>query len=266
MDIGDYQVRFGGIQRLYGDTAFHLFKELHIGVIGIGGVGSWAVEALARSGIGHITLIDHDDIALTNTNRQLHTLNDTIGRPKVEVMAERVTQINRECRLTVIDDLVTATTFERYLNGSYDYIIDAIDGAKFKAAMIHYCSRHRIPIITTGGAGGQTDPTRIQVADLSRTYNDPLAARVRSLLRSRYGFSRDPRHRFRVECVFSSEPLLYPGPNGTVSHARPGGHGATLDCRLGYGSVSFVTAPFGFVAAARAINQAVSRRMRSQQP
>lgn len=261
MTIDDYSVRFGGIRRLYGDRAAHAIHHMHLCVVGVGGVGTWAAEALARSGVGRITLIDHDDISLTNCNRQLHTLTGTIGRSKVEVMAERIREINPFSDCRPIDDLITETNLERHLNTDFDGVIDAIDAVRFKAAMIAYCSRQKIPIVTTGGAGGQIDPTRVTVADLSRTENDPLAAKVRSRLRQEYGFSRNPKRRFGVECVYSTEQPVYPRADGTVSQQKPGVHGATLDCNFGYGSVSTVTAVFGFFAAARAINRAVRRRL-----
>lgn len=252
--------RFGGIRRLYGDAGLEVLQGAHICVVGIGGVGAWAAEALARNAVGRITLIDHDDICLTNTNRQIHALTDTVGRSKVEVMAERIAQINPDCDCCAVDDFVTVTTMERLLSREYDYVIDAIDGIKFKAAMINYCKRNKIPIITTGGAGGLTDPTAIGIADLSKTYNDPLAAKVRSTLRHQYGFTSNPKRRFGVECVFSSQQQAYPRPDGTVGYEKPGVHGVTLDCNTGYGSSSMVTSVFGFIAAARAVNKLIAKR------
>lgn len=257
-----YQERFGGIARLYGEREVAWLEAAHICVIGIGGVGSWAVEALARSGIGEITLIDHDDISASNSNRQLHTLESTVGRSKVAVTAERVKAINPECRCYPIDDLLVEATIERYLDQRYDYVIDAIDSISHKAAMINYCRRNKIPIITTGGAGGLSDPTAIEISDLSKTYNDPLAAKVRSTLRSRYGYTNNPKRRFSVECVFSSEQQVYPKPDGSVCQRKPGVKGATLDCNYGYGSATFVTAGFGFAAVSRVIRKLIERRIR----
>ncbi len=263
MEESGYQQRFGGIQRLYGRGALRLLQDLHICVVGLGGVGSWAVEALARSGVGRLTLIDFDQISISNTNRQLHTLQGTIGRKKHQAMAERVAAINPECRCRTIDDFVTSQTLAEHLalEHRYDYVIDAIDSIKFKSEIIHFCKRNKIPVVTTGGAGGVTDPTTIRVADLSRTYNDPLAAKVRSRLRSEFGFSRNRKRRFGVECVFSSQQKLYPREDGSVGHEKPGIHGISLDCSMGYGSASFVTASFGLVAASRAINRTLYRRL-----
>lgn len=254
--------RFAAIRRLYGDAASRHIRQLHIGVVGVGGVGSWAVEALARSGVGRITLIDNDTIALSNVNRQLHTLDSTVGRAKVAVMAERIGEINPACQVHAIDDFLTMQTLGDYIDQErgYDYVIDAIDSIKFKAALINHCRRNKIPVIMTGGAGGLTDPTKIQIADLSKTHNDALAAKVRAQLRSDYGFPAAGK-RFGVECVFSSQQQLYPKADGTVSHEKPGIHGVSLDCRFGYGSVSFVTATFGFFAVAHAINKALHKRL-----
>lgn len=259
MSAGDYQQRFGGIGRVYGRAALERISELHICVIGIGGVGSWSAEALARSGVGQITLIDHDDLCITNINRQIHALDSVIGRSKVEVMAERIQQINPACQVNRIDDFITSSTLRKYLEGGYDYVIDAIDSIRFKADIIYYCKRNKIPIITTGGAGGQTDPTQIQIADLTRTFNDPLAAKVRNRLRSEYKWTQNPKRRFGVECVFSTEQPRYPRADGCVGLEKPGVPGLTLDCELGYGSVAMVTATFGFAAAARAINKIMEK-------
>jgi tRNA A37 threonylcarbamoyladenosine dehydratase len=259
--MSEYDHRFEGLQRLYGSEAYGLLPQLHMAVIGIGGVGSWAAEALARSGIGTLTLVDYDEIAPGNINRQIHALDDTLGRKKIEVMAERIRQINPDCRINAIDDFINMDNLEDLLSVGYDCVIDAIDSIKFKAAMINYCRRNKIPVIATGGAGGLSDPTMIQVADLSRTHHDPLAARVRGRLRDDYGFSRNPRRTFGVECVFSSQQPVYPKPDGTVSHDKPGIHGVSLDCRFGYGTSACVTASFGLVAASRAIHKTLKKRL-----
>ncbi|MEN8168808.1 MAG: tRNA cyclic N6-threonylcarbamoyladenosine(37) synthase TcdA [Pseudomonadota bacterium] len=263
MSESEYSQRFGGIQRLYGTQGAEAIRHSHICVIGIGGVGSWVVEALARSGVGAITFIDHDDIASSNTNRQLHTLVDTYERSKSEVMAERVRAINPECQVNAIDDLLSDTNIEKYIGGGFDFVIDAIDSIRQKAALIHYCKRNKIPIITTGGAGGMSDPTRIEIKDLNKTYNDPLAANVRQRLRSHHGFSKNPQRRFGVDCVFSAEQNLYPKADGTVCQRKPGVKGVTLDCNLGYGSATFVTATFGFVAVSRVLQKLIERQQRS---
>jgi len=254
--------RFAALQRLYGEQATTLISDLHVCVVGIGGVGSWALEALARTGVGTLTFIDNDEVSLGNVNRQLHALNETVGRSKVSVMAERVMQINPRCRCYPIDDFLTMKTLESYLDRGYDYVIDAIDSIQFKAAMIAFCQRRKIPVVATGGAGGRTDPAAIQVRDLSRTWNDALAAKVRQRLRGEYGFTRNPKRRFGVECVFSTQQPVYPKEDGSVGPEKPGIHGVSLDCRFGYGSAAFVTASFGMVAASRAVNRGLAQRMR----
>lgn len=257
-----FNERFGGIQRLYGDDATAVIRDMHICVVGIGGVGSWAAEALARSGVGSITLIDHDDICVTNMNRQIHTLTETIGQSKVETMRQRLLQINPQCKVNAIDDLVTDTTIDKYMHDDYDYVIDAIDSIRFKAHMIYYCKRNKIPVITTGGAGGLTDPTQIGVIDLSKTRNDPLAAKVRSTLRKHYGFSKNTKRSFGIECVYSTQQQVYPKADGSVSHDKPGVKGTTLDCSMGFGSSSLVTSVFGFMAASRALNKTLKKALK----
>ena len=225
-------------------------------------MGSWAVEALARSGVGRLTLIDFDVVKLSNTNRQLHTLSSTVERKKFAVMAERLADINPDCQVTAIDDFLTLRTLDDYMNPArgYDYVIDAIDSIKFKAGLIYHCKRNKIPIITTGGAGGLNDPSAIMVKDLSRTYNDPLAARVRNKLRKDYGYTTNPKRYFGVECVFSAQQPLYPKEDGTVCARKPGIHGVSLDCRFGYGSAMYVTSTFAMLAVSRVINKTVKKR------
>lgn len=263
-EIIDYTQRFGGIARLYGQVQAEQIAQLHIAVIGIGGVGSWAAEALARSGVGNISLMDHDDIALSNINRQIHTLDSTINQPKVVAMKERILQINPYCQCHCIDDLLTENNLEKYFprdrQKPFDYIIDAIDSVKHKSALIYYCKRNKMPMITTGGAGGLLDPTAIEITDLSKTYNDPLAAKVRSQLRYHYHFSRNPKRRFGIECVFSTEQPVYPQADGTMGQTKPEAKGVSLDCNFGYGSSSCVTSTFGFSAAARALQKALSKK------
>lgn len=259
--MSDYNNRFGGIARLYGQRGFEIIRDSHFCVIGIGGVGSWAAESLARSGVGQITLIDHDDIAESNINRQIHSLSSTITQSKVEAMAERILQINPDCKVNIIDDFITETNCQKYLQNNYDYVIDAIDSIKFKCAIIYYCKRNKIPVITTGGAGGLTDPTKIEVTDLAKTWNDPLAANVRSQLRYQYGYSRNVKRNFGIKCVYSTEQQRYPNDDGSVDYAKPGVKGVRLDCAMGFGSATQVTATFGFVAAAKAIEALLKKKL-----
>lgn len=253
---------FDGIARLYGKEAYALIQNMHVCVIGIGGVGSWVVEALARSAVGQITLIDYDTIAQSNINRQIHTLANTIDEKKCSAMQERVKSINPDCIVNIIDDFITMDNMADFLSHDYDYVVDAIDSIKFKAGLIYYCKRNKIPVITTGGAGGLTDPSVIEVVDLTKTYNDALAAKVRSTLRDQYNFTKNPKRRFGIDCVFSSQQQLYPKEDGTVSHEKPGIHGVSLDCRFGYGAASFVTGAFGFIAAAHIIKKFINKKMK----
>lgn len=259
-----FEQRFSGTQRLYGVAGVELFRQAHICVIGIGGVGSWAAEALARSAIGRITLIDLDDICISNTNRQIHTLQTTIGEPKTEAMAERIRLINPECQVEIVDDFITLENIPELIAQSFDYVIDCIDSVKEKAALIAHCKRRKIPVITVGGAGGQTDPTQINIVDLSKTHHDPLAAKTRSLLRRYYHFSKSGR-RFAVDCVYSTEQLVYPQPDGSVCQMKTVTDGNTrLDCSGGFGASTCVTATFGFVAVSRVLQKMIERAVRAQ--
>ena len=193
----DYARRFGGIARLYGAAALERFSRAHVCVIGVGGVGSWAVEALARSAIGHMTLIDLDNLAESNVNRQIHALSATLGQAKVTALHERILQINPFCRVTEIEDFITADNLEAMIGlGNFDYIIDAIDDVRAKVALIAYCRRHGIRLVTLGSAGGQIDPTKIEIRDLCRTEQEPLLAKVRKRLRSEHGFPRGTKNKF----------------------------------------------------------------------
>ncbi len=247
----DFERRFGGIARLYGAAALQRFRNAHVCVIGVGGVGSWIVEALARSAIGRITMIDLDNVAESNINRQIHALTDTIGKPKVTAMAERIAQINPFCKVTEVEDFISADNIGEMIGrGNFDYVIDAIDNARAKAALIAYCREHALPLITIGSAGGKIDPTKIEVRDLTKTEQEPLLKRVRKLLRNEYGFSRSPKTKFGIQAVFSTEPVRMPESDQACSIGEQGITG--LNC-AGFGSAMVVTASFGLTAAAQAI-------------
>lgn len=249
----DFARRFGGIARLYGQPALERFGVAHVCVIGVGGVGSWIVEALARSAIGALTLIDLDNVAESNINRQIQALSSTIGQAKIDALAERIALINPYCRLTLVEDFITPDNLAQMLGGrGYDYVVDAIDNARAKAALVAYCRDLGIPLITIGGAGGQTDPTRISVRDLAKTEQEPLLKRVRKLLRTNYGFPRGEKNKFNVDAVFSMEPLLVPEAACELDGAQPGVTG--INC-AGFGSSVMVTASFGMVAAAHLLRK-----------
>ncbi|KPW25696.1 UBA/THIF-type NAD/FAD binding fold protein [Pseudomonas syringae pv. solidagae] len=251
--------RFAGIARLYGIEGLARLRAAHVAVVGIGGVGSWAAEAMARSGVGEISLFDMDDVCVSNSNRQLHALSSTVGQSKVEVMAERIRAINPDCIVHAVADFVTRDTMAECITPDMDFVIDCIDSVNAKAALISWCKRRKIQMVTTGGAGGQIDPTLIQIADLNRTFNDPLASKVRSTLRRDYGFSRTPNRHYSVPCVFSTEQLRYPKPDGSICLEKKFvGEGVKLDCAGGFGAVMMVTATFGMVAATRAVDKLVA--------
>ncbi|MDP5144475.1 tRNA cyclic N6-threonylcarbamoyladenosine(37) synthase TcdA [Rheinheimera baltica] len=260
--MSDYLLRFAGIGRLYGVTALETFRQAHVCVVGIGGVGSWAAEALARSGIGEITLIDLDDVCISNINRQLHALSDTVGQDKVAVMAQRIKAINPDCIVHQIEDFIATDNLHQLISPKLDYVIDAIDSIKAKVALLAYCKRNKINVISTGGAGGQTDPTQIQIADLTQTINDPLLSKVRNTLRRDYNYSRNPKRRFGIDCVYSTEQLVYPQPDGTVCQQKAAQQNTNgdvssmrLDCSGGFGAVTVVTASFGFAAVSKVLKK-----------
>jgi tRNA A37 threonylcarbamoyladenosine dehydratase len=247
----DHERRFSGISRLYGSNGLRNFSSSHVIVVGIGGVGSWAVEALARSGVGQLTLYDLDHVAESNVNRQLPALEEEFGRPKVSVMAERIDGINPQCRVVAVEDFIHQENLSQLVEAGADFILDCVDSYRIKAAMIATCRRNRLPIITLGGAGGQTDPTRVRIADLSRTEQDPLLSKTRKLLRREYGFPSNPKRRFEVPAVYSNEQQRNPTLASTNRLAAGDG---SLNC-AGYGSVMTVTASFGLAAVAYVLDK-----------
>jgi len=255
-----YLQRFGGVARLYGRRALEQLAAAHFCVIGIGGVGSWVAEALVRTGLGEITLVDMDEICITNSNRQIHALQSSIGQSKIEVMAARLLQINPELIVHKVDDFADIDNLETIISPDHNMVIDAIDSAKVKSALIAYCRRRKMQIITIGSAGGKVDPRRIVSGDLSKTIKDPLLSRVRKQLRQQYGFPRGPKKVFSVEAVYSPEQMLYPDGQGGVCSNKPDGEAAVnLDCSGGFGSVTMVTAGFAMTASTRAIARYLER-------
>jgi len=251
----NHERRFGGIARLYGAEGARRIAAAHVCVIGIGGVGSWAVEALARSGVGRINLIDLDHVAESNINRQIQADEETLGKAKVQAMKERIARINPDCAVIGIEEFIDADNVATLLPAC-DAVIDAIDNVRAKAALAAHCKRNKITLIMTGGAGGRVDPTRVCIDDLSRTTQDALASKVRSRLRSEYGFTRDPKKKFGIECVYSPEQIRRPADlacdvdENSDEPSGASGDVSGLNCS-GYGSSVAVTAAFGFAAAAR---------------
>jgi len=255
----DHQQRFGGVERLYGAGVLERLSAASVCVVGLGGVGSWAVEALARSGVGAITLVDLDDVCVTNINRQLPALDDTIGRPKAEVLGARVRSINPACRVTARLEFFTEGTAVPLLEGErFDYVIDAIDALKNKALLIARCRAAGLRVVTCGGAGGRRDATGVRVDDLAFTHRDPLLRYVRKKLRARHGFPRDVEQPFGVPAVFTQEMPLYPQADGTVCETAQVGEDTGINCASGLGAASFVTGAFGFAAAGVVVNALAS--------
>lgn len=260
--MSDFDLRFGGVRRVYGAGAVARLRGAHLMVVGLGGVGSWSVEALARSGIGALTLVDLDDVCLSNVNRQLPALDGTIGRPKAEVLAERVRAIHPGCRVTPVLEFLTADSVERLLSSPPDGpplagVLDAIDRVVNKCVLIHGCRERGIPVVSCGAAGGRRDASRIRVEDLARVTHDRLLGGVRKRLRQEHGFPRGDR-RMGVECVFSPEEPVFPREDGTVCDTPAAGGDSgirRLNCNSGMGSSVFVTGTFGLVAAGRLVDR-----------
>ncbi|HTO03880.1 MAG TPA: tRNA threonylcarbamoyladenosine dehydratase [Opitutus sp.] len=253
-----YLERFGGVGRLFGKAGLERLRAAHVCVIGVGGVGSWTVEGLARSGVGALTLIDLDDVCVTNVNRQLPALDGTIGRPKVDVLTERVRAINPECQVTAMTEFFSEGTAERLLTPKFNYVVDAIDNMTNKARLIAGCRDRGLPCLTVGGAGGRRDATQIRVGDLGEAENDLLLRQVRKKLRRDFGFSpgaQRGRMNFSVRCVWSGERPVFPWADGTCAATPEPGSELKLDCETGFGTAVFVTGAFGLVAAGEVVRK-----------
>jgi tRNA A37 threonylcarbamoyladenosine dehydratase len=248
----DYERRFAGTSRLYGRDNFALYQQAHVMVAGAGGVGSWAIEALARTGIGRLTLIDMDVLVASNVNRQLPALSETFGRGKIDVLAERARSINPHIVLTLIDDFLTRENIAELMTDTPDLVLDCTDDVDAKISLIVYCRRRRIPIIIAGAAGGKTDPTELRVDDLTRTHRDPLLAKIRRQLRRDCGFPKNPDEKFGIPCVYSNQPVAT--PEGEICES------GNLSC-TGYGSSTVVTATMGMLAVGEGLRHML-RRMR----
>lgn len=233
--------RFGGIERLYTAAGFERLQNAHVAIIGVGGVGCWAAEMLARSGVGEITLVDADDICVTNINRQIHALNSSVGRPKVTVMAERIKDINPDCEVHAIEKFYMDSTAEELLSNNYSYIIDAIDSVKHKVALLAACKQRQIPVITTGGAGGKSNPGQLKQTDLAETQGDRLLKKVRHELRRHCDFKG--LKKFGIQAVFSDEEMRLPFSKTEDKKSH------RLDCDTGYGTSPAVISSFGIMAA-----------------
>lgn len=252
----DFERRFGGMRRLYGVDGAQTVFDAHVVVVGIGGVGSWAAEGLARSGVGRLSLIDMDHVAESNVNRQIHAVTPTLGQSKVEAMRARIALINQDCQVDVVDDFVTPENWSelggRLLAASTNAaVIDACDQVRAKTAMAAWALAHRVPFVAVGAAGGKRRPQAIEVGDLADVTHDPLLAQLRYRLRKQHNASRT--RRMGVCCVFSRETVA--PPDASCELQSPDG---SLNCH-GYGSVVSVTASFGLCAAGWAINTLAER-------
>lgn len=254
-----YDRRFQGTQTLYGVDGFTNFAHAHVYVIGVGGVGTWVAEGLARTGIGTITLIDMDVLVASNVNRQLPAMDSQFGISKIEAMAQRMRQINPRLTLNLIDDFLTPENVAQLLpsrasnkqakqDGQHIYIIDCVDDIAAKLAIALHCRFNKLKLICSGGAGGKTDPTQIQVSDLKDTFQDPLLARLRQKLRHEKGINRDMKEKFAIKCVYSRQPPIV---NKHCSNSTNNSNG--LHCG-GYGSAVVVTSVIGMVMVSEVLS------------
>ncbi len=257
--------RFDRMGRLVGDAKMEALFKSHVMIIGLGGVGSWAAESLARSGVGRLTLVDFDEICVTNTNRQLHAMQGLVGQKKALVMAERLQKINPMAKVTPLASFYNAESSESILSHEPDIVLDAIDNLTAKCHLISELQKKKISAITSGGASGRLDPQYVQVRDLADTYNDPLLVQVRRVLRSQYGFAE--KGPFGIACVFSDEEpqmpmdLNYDKGEG-FKCVCPQGQNDLHSCerrRVIYGTASFVTGSFGFSMASWAVREILKK-------
>jgi tRNA A37 threonylcarbamoyladenosine dehydratase len=234
-----------------------------VAVIGIGGVGSWLVEALARSGVGHLTLIDADDICVSNSNRQMPALSGQFGRQKVAVMRERCLAINPDMQVEAVAQFLTPGNMAHMLGQGFDLVIDACDSFRVKVELIAWCRRRKQKLIVVGAAGGRTDPTQIRIRDLAKTEQDALLALIRRKLRTEFNFPKNKDRYFSIPAVYSLENVQYPQADGTVCGIRPATDpegGFKLDCGDGLGAATHVTGAFAFAAAAKAMEILLGRK------
>ena len=246
----DHWRRFGGMDRLYGEGARLVLHRAHVAVIGVGGVGSWAAEALARSGVGRLTLIDLDHVALSNINRQIQALDSTLGKAKVLALQDRIAEINPDCRVTAIEEFLEPDNLAQLLPpDEFDAVIDACDEAKTKTALIAHARFNKIFLAVCGAAGGKCDPLKLRVADLGQTTHDALLARIRSSLRRQFNIQPRKNGKFGVKCIYLEEP----------SRRDKSCSANNLSC-AGYGSAVTVTGSMGFAAAALCIERIIARQ------
>jgi len=257
MQMDDFETRFGGIARLYGRDGLQKLRAAHVCVVGVGGVGTWAAEALARSGVGALTLVDLDEVCASNINRQLHALTETVGRAKVAAMAERIRAINPGCRVAAEQKFFNAQTSAELLAPKYDFVLDAIDSVPNKVLLLVRCREKNLSVIACGGAGGRRELTSVRLGDLSKASHDKLLSEVRRILRKEHHFPAGHRA-MGIPCVYSVEKTVFAQPDGSVCGTRAEtDDGARLNCNGGLGSATFVTGAFGFAAAGFVVRKIV---------
>jgi len=256
--------RFGGIDRLYGRGALARLASAHVCVVGVGGVGSWAVEALVRSGVGRLTLVDADELCITNSNRQLPALDGQFGRAKVEAMGERCRAINPAVQVHAVPEFLTPSNHQALLAQGFDLVLDACDSFRSKVEMIAWCRRNKQPIVAVGSAGGRTDPTQVRVRDLSRTEHDAMLSLIRKKLRVEFNFPKNRDRYFGVPAVYSLENVRYPQADGSVCGVRPTldrDAALKLDCGAGLGAATHVTGAFAFAAVGKILEILLKRSL-----
>ncbi|MEM7575862.1 MAG: tRNA threonylcarbamoyladenosine dehydratase [Planctomycetota bacterium] len=259
-------MRFSGVARLYGDAALSRFASATVAVVGVGGVGSWVAEALLRSGVGSgsgkLVLMDLDDVCVTNTNRQVQATSETVGRPKVEALAERFKAIAPNTAVHSVPAFFGPRTSDDFWAIGADVVVDAVDRAGTKAVLITQAKQRGVPVVTIGGAGGKLDPAQVRTADLTRAFDDALLAATRKRLRQLYGFERNPRKKFGVTCVFSPESPRKPSLDDSCERHASGP--LRLDCATGFGSSVVVTGTFAFHATSAVLGQLAGGDLRDR--
>lgn len=267
-ELDNYKLhrRFDRMGRLIGDSKMKRLMDAHVMIIGLGGVGSWSAESIMRSGVGRVTLVDFDEICVTNFNRQLHALQGLVGRQKAEVLAERMLKINPQAQVKAVPLFYNADHCAEIFADRPDYVIDAIDNVTAKCHLLAYCRKEGIPLVCSTGSGGRMDPTQVKVADLSETQHDPLARAIRRILREQYGFPAEGKGRFGIPAIFSMETstkpeeLTYDGGKG-FRCVCPQGDNEFFNCdsrNLILGNASFVTGTFGLIAASVAVKALIA--------
>ncbi|MBY0372305.1 tRNA threonylcarbamoyladenosine dehydratase [bacterium] len=253
--------RFDRMGRLIGDAQMKRLMDSHVMIVGLGGVGSWAAESVVRSGVGKVTLVDFDEICVTNANRQLHALAGEVGKNKADVMAARMRAINPRVEAIPIALFYNEEHHAQVFQTRPDFVIDSIDHVTTKCQLLKYCRDEKIPVVCSTGSGGRLDPTQVKVTDLSQTNVDPLARELRRVLRQKYGFPSEDDVLFGIQAVYSTEPatrpqeLHYDGGKG-FRCVCPNGDNPYFNCdnrNIIMGNASFVTGTFGFVCASIAV-------------